>query len=245
MNIGFLNEFNIMEKIHNKRISELDMFWRKNMSLLFDNPNEDDYVKCRLVGGNCKTDFEVILNNTKRNLSVKYGESISLHTEHIDSFCEFLKIIGVSEETITTIRLYHFGDGTINGTGELRRNAKELQTILKNEIKKANKELNDEKVLKKIIYRSILKGRSPYHEEIDYLYYGNTKEGILISKEKLINCIISIPCHYLECIHFGPLVYQPSNRYLYSKTKEDYKRYYSQIKWQSINNDLNSFVNKT
>ena len=54
-------------------------------------------------------------------------------------------------------------------------------------LKKANIELNKNDVIRKIIYRAILKGRSPYHEEIDYLYHGSTKEGKLISKEQLLN----------------------------------------------------------
>mgnify|MGYP003295340270 CR=1 FL=1 len=28
--------------------------------------NEEDLIRCRLVGGNCKTDFEIIINDKKR-----------------------------------------------------------------------------------------------------------------------------------------------------------------------------------
>ena len=244
MNIGFMNEYNIMNKLHNKRFNELDDFWKKHILTMFENVNEEDLIRCRLVGGNCKTNFEIIINDKKKNISVKYGDNVSIHSEHIDSFLEFLKIIGISDSTLNTIRLYHYGDGTLKGTGDIRKNAKELQEIYKDEIKKTNIELNKNDVIGKIIYRAILKGRSPYHEEIDYLYHGSTKEGKLISKEQLLNEIKN-KSMYLECIHFGPFTYQPLSRFLYSKSKDEYKRHYIQLKWHTIDMDTNNIVKKT
>ena len=244
MNIGFMNEYNIMNKLHNKRFCELDDFWKKNIVTMFNKVEDEDLIKCRLVGGNCKTDFEIIIKDKKKNLSVKRGENVSIHSEHIDSFLEFLKIIDVSDSTLKTIRLYHYGDGTLKGNGSNRKNAKELQEFYKEEIKEANIELNQNEIIKKVIYRAILKGRSPYHEEIDYLYHGNTIEGKLVSKEQLLNEIKN-KCMYLECIHFGPFIYQPLSRFLYSKSKDDYKRHYIQLKWHTIDNDTKNIVNKT
>ena len=175
-----------MNKLHNKIFIELDDFWKKNITIMFNKVNDEDVIKCRLVGGNCKTDFEIIINDEKKNISVKYGENVSIHSEQIDSFLEFLKIIGISDNTLKTIILYHYGDGTLKGNGVNRKNTKELQELYKEEIFKANEELNKDDIIRKVIYRAILKGRSPYHEEIDYLYHGSTKEGIFISKVQLL-----------------------------------------------------------
>ena len=66
----------------------------------------------------------------------------------------------------------------------------------------------------------------------------------LVSKEQLLNEIKN-KCMYLECIHFGPFIYQPLSRFLYSKSKDDYKRHYIQLKWHTIDNDTKNIVNKT
>lgn len=114
--------------------------------------------------------------------------------------------------------------------------------MYKNEINIINEEFNKNNIIEKKVYRCIIKGRSPYHQEIDYLYYGDEKDGQILSKKELITYI---PRIFIDTtsIHFRPLMYQVENRNVNTPSLNGYKKDYIQVKWRTIEKDITSIVN--
>jgi len=242
MNIGYLNENKIIWQLNKKRFKELTQHWQNIISKMFNSVNDDTFIKCRLIGRDCKTDIEVIIEDEKKNISIKSGSGVSVHYEHIESFLDFLKILNISKDSLDFLKKFQYGIVDQNNLKKNIISTKELKKEYKNEIDIINKEFEDDNVIEKIIYRCIIKGRSPYHQEIDYLYYGNEKNGYILSKEELIKYLPRI-CINTNSIHFGPLIYQAANRNVSESSFNSYKKDYIQIKWRTIEKDILSILN--
>jgi hypothetical protein len=52
---------------------------------------------------------------------MKSGKAAIVHNEIISNFTSFLRSKGISERTIETIHLFHYGDGTTDGSSENER----------------------------------------------------------------------------------------------------------------------------
>ena len=85
--------------------------------------------------------------------------------------------------------------------------------------------LDNEKIIKKIIYRTVIKGANMKRTGLTYLYYGNVEKGFLLSKEDIYSLVLAYREHK-SSIHFGGLNYQPCGR---KRTTIDYR--YVRIKW--------------
>lgn len=237
-NTGFINENNIVDVLHNKTISELPEFWKKQLIRIFDVKNCNSIVCARVVGKNCKTDIEIKVNNKTIKVSIKTGEHNSIHHENVYDFIEFLRSIGVSARTVKIILFYHFGDGTLNGTGTHRMDVSEIKVKYSKYIKEANEEINQIHIIEKVFYRCLIKGANKYHQEIDYLYYGNDEFGYFVSVQELLNFALNHRYMFLSGLHFGPLNYQPYKRKLRNQIYNHKDRYFTQIKWIGLLSDI-------
>lgn len=176
--------------------------------------------------GRAKPDIYLECRHTKVKISIKSGHNPSIHQENFFDFIKFLKRIGISSRTIKIISFYHFGK-----IKKLSNNGKPFtkDEMIKNYgkyLKQANEEINKKKIIEEIIYRTIIKGAKIDREEIDYLYYGSSEKGFLLSIEDIYSLVIKDKKEDILQLHFGGLIYQPSGR------REDrVDRYYSRIKW--------------
>ncbi len=75
--------------------------------------------------------------NQFANPSVKSGAGNSVHQENIHEFVGFLKGLGVAEPAIVEVYRFHWGDGTLDGTGrvEQRINAREIRSKFPNTVR--------------------------------------------------------------------------------------------------------------
>ena len=121
MNDGMLKEAEVIYALNNKRIENLSNNMREVMRSLFGVLDDEYYVKCYKVDNSYKTDFVIEYDNRKRYVSMKSGHVVSLHCEILQNFIAYLKNEGISQRTLDTICLFHYGDGTIDGSRREKR----------------------------------------------------------------------------------------------------------------------------
>lgn len=250
MERGKINEENIINVYNNKKYRDLTQFQKNIIKELFKNVKDDDLITSDICNRFSKPDIYFEINNERKNISIKSGRSDSMHFESLKSFILFLRGLGVSKETQKTIILFHFGDGTLDGTGANRLNFEKIIAEYSEHIRKANNEINSPLIVLEALNRFVFNGIEARKVYTDYIYFGDEDYGVLCSKEKLINFVLSKKYYHIKTLHFGPLTVQPYLRDVERKSRNTYKRYIVQIKWHyllsdmqrinSINDDINN-----
>lgn len=235
MNKGFENENNFICALNGKQVKDVPIHLKEQLKELF-NCDDNANLICKKYNGHYKPDVYLKCNDKTIKISIKSGNSISVHEEIFDQFIDFLYSIGISNRTIKIIKFYHYGDGTINGSGNELLDLKYLQLKYSIFIKQANYELNESINYNKIIDRILFSGRFNKNHSIDYLYYGTNKIGFFVSKEKILEYLLKQKSMYLNCLHIGPFTYQPASR-------KKPKVRYCQFKWKSLLSDISNMIN--
>ena len=114
VNHGYRKEDEMKTFLNNKVVSTLSPNLREFVINLFGVVDPNKVVYCEDGVDFTKPDFVLSYLNKKRYVSMKSGRADICHTEMANTFIPFLRSIGVSEETLRTILLHHYGDGTVN-----------------------------------------------------------------------------------------------------------------------------------
>ena len=237
-NNGLQNEKDIIDVLDGKTYKELPEFWKRRMKQLYRDIEEDDKIECFKCVYNQKADIAIIVKDKKFNISIKSGFFVSVHNERISSFAGFLRSLGIREELITTLKLYHYGDDTIDGSGTVHYSVEEIKLKYKKEIDEFNKEVNKKEILRKIVMCFLCKG-TPYQGGCaSHLYSGTYIFGSLIDMKTMVDYICEAYSHQANAIYFGPFIYTPAYRGLENFDETNVKRYYISIKWPSLNRDM-------
>ena len=152
-NDGLENELNIVQELNGKLFKELSPFWQARMRQLYRIIQDEDKIECYKSYHDQKADISIRVGIKKWSISIKSGNYVSVHMERISSFTGFLRSLGLAEEHIETLKLFHYGDGTIDGTGNVRKSSSELKIELRDRIMAFNEEVNKREVLRHIILR--------------------------------------------------------------------------------------------
>ena len=175
---------------------------------------------------------------------MKSGAAVIVHNEIIDNFISYLREEGISEETIETILLFHYGDGSTDGSGEIRKNTSELMYVMKDRIKKANGELNwNMELIVKTVKRLMFYGASSDYIPADALYFGDKDYGVVVTMKQVIRHLQKRGFDFYDNLHIGPLLIRPDARYV---TKEIVsQRKYNRIVayWPNLQADV-IFISK-
>ena len=123
-NNGFRIETDIQKRIDGKGFSEID-FSMRNVLVSIDASirENDEFTALKKEGQGLakKTDLFVFRNGRNfSNLSIKSGTGNSVHQENIFKFVEFLSTLNVNQHQIDSLLFFHWGDGTLDGTGDIR-----------------------------------------------------------------------------------------------------------------------------
>lgn len=213
--IGVAVEEKLVHQINDKKYSELNANLQHFISLLFPFLDKDKKIKCYKTEDFIKPDICISQEEDRRFISVKFGSSETLHTENIISFVNFLKDNGIDDYTIETYLLYHYGDGTTNGTGENRMSSVETRFRMDERIRRMNQVLNSSKAfVKAFADRVMWKGVNPQAEQAEYLYHGDEDFGLFITRKQMLRHIDTKTWDYMDsCVHVGPFVLRPKARY--------------------------------
>ena len=93
-------------------------------------------------------------------------------------------------------------------------------------------------IIENVFERFVTKGVKESYQKIDYVYYGDTEFGYLVTPDELLQYALRHRCMFLSGLHFGPLNYQPYKRLLNSQKGAEKDRYLVQIKWIGLLSDI-------
>ncbi len=242
---GYDNEFSFVIELNNKTIKELTPLFRDLIETIFPDEDENSIIKCWLNHYKQKSDILIKINNKIKGVSIKKGIRNSVHVEPISEFISFLISNNVSRDTVIEYLKFHYADGTTNGKGVKRMSIEEYKIENQNKIDQINSEINNKELIEKAVDRFILKGNNSAFD-ISALIYGEVNDFLFITKDDIMNLILSKKNIYSSTIHFSVLTVQPKNRCLNYNPTYEKDRFCVQIKWYSIFDNIieNMSLNK-
>ena len=238
INQGFEHEYALVRATNEKKVKDLNPFLQDTIRTIFKEIKDEDIIYSKLCNRFAKPDISIKINDNIKYLSIKSGRTNSAHFEKIREFIVFLESLDISKETIETILLFHYGDGTIDGSGEKRMLFDELFPIMHQRIQKANQELNTKELTEIFLDRFVFDGVKKSYLSVDYIYYGDINYGVVCSKYDIKRFVLNRNYNHIRTLHFGPLTFQPFLRDIDFKSHNPQKREYMQIKWHYILSDL-------
>ena len=240
---GFDNEFLFVKALNNHKICELNPLLAEVLYDLFPREDDSSIIKCWLNHYRQKSDIMIKVNGKIKGISIKMGMKNSVHLEHINCFVRFLTENKVDKDIINMYLMYHYADGTTNGTGITRLSVNEYKKKNSNEIKKINKVFNDTLLLKKAIKRFVSQGNNSNYS-ISGIIWGVVDDFLWINTDDIINLILSNKNEESSAVHFGPLICQPKTRCLNYNQKYEDDRHYVQIKWYTLFDNILDNMNR-
>ena len=245
MNNGRQKEDQIMYSLTKNKFSELSEPMKELVTTLFGVIDPDKPVKAEYTIDSIKPDFVIKHNDKEKYVSMKSGASVQVHTEPINFFIEFLREQEVSEETIKTILLHHYGDGTIDGTGKTRYSLNELRYRLSDRIDAANIELNkDSDLLAKFAERVLFKGFRDDVPMADAIFHGDYLGGTVATRKQIMKFMRSRKWDYFDNLHIGPFFIKPHARYIGTEIKSEFSRLRVDVWWPRMLYDLDYIARK-
>ena len=234
---GYNNEYNFVKLLNNKKVKELDPYSREMMYKLFYDVDSEDIIKCWKNHLLQKGDIFVKVRNRVATISIKMGAKNSLHVEHVHFFVEFLKENKIPLKIIRNYLEYHYGDGTLSGTGSYRISAQDYKVDNQYKIDEINKYISNEDFVIKAIDRFILKGNNCDYR-VTGLIYGTPENYMFLTSNQIIKLLLDNKDQYSTGVHISSLFIQPQARNLVYNPKFEKERHKIQVKWFNIFDDL-------
>ena len=232
IDIGIYKEEEMALLFNGKKYEELSNNSKTIIRNMFGHIRNDSIIECKRVDGFMKPDLVFTINGESHYLSMKSGSNGIVHQENIFNLCDHLKTIGISKYTIDTILLFHFGDGTLDGTGKKRYPYKDVVHSLRKRIDYANKELNsNRRFVLHMVNRFIFKGTKDDNIQAEYVYHGDDEYGIIASRKQILMHTKMHKYEYLDNLHIGPLIMHPHARYVNGPIKSQKKRNTIEMHW--------------
>lgn len=237
---GFDNEVLIMNAINNKKYSELNKNLKNMVEYIYSEEIKlDSIFHVYKKGGVQKTDLVIEMENKSFNISIKKGTGNSIHQENVEEFIDFLnQKYNISNDLANNIRLFIWGDGTLDGSGLVsdRINARQFKLMYPNETNLIREFFHNHK--KDLIERFLIKGAKS-DSDPDFMYYGTPEKGVIVKAVDALNWLSDDKNEKITApIPVGRLTFQAWNRNINGGDKSENKRGVIQLKWSSVGSDL-------
>lgn len=239
INDGFLKEDEIVFYLDNRKVKDLSNNLKQLLRALFGIVDDEEIVKCEKTIDFIKPDIVITYKGVKKYVSIKTGRSEIFHQEIVENFVSYLKEKGISDKTIETFLLYHYGDGTVDGSADERIEYNELRLLLNTRIKHANFELNINKAfIQEVIDRCLFVGTLENAIPADAIYEGDYQFGKIVTRDQIKKYIDKKYWGWLNNLHIGPLQFRPHARYYNTEIKSEKKRHELICYWCHFSADL-------
>ena len=226
-----------------KYLNELDKNSQKFLRELFDEINSDEAIKSWKNKCNQKADVFVKYKNYVRSISLKCGNSNSMHQESIEDFKMYLEGLKIPYKIINYYTSYHYGYkrddlGNVDFTKSL--SSEEYKRYYQGEIDAFNKEVNKTKLIIGMIDRFIVRGRNSNYD-IDALVCGTPDDYTWIMKYDIYDLILSNKRLDFTSPHIACLTIGPKKRNLDRTSLNAKDRYVVCIRWNFIKESIINF----
>ena len=245
-NYGIQNEYDFVELFNNKYLYELDDNSQKFLKELFrDVIDNDEQIKSWKNRMHQKTDIFIKYKNYIKNISLKCGNSNSMHGESIEDFKRYLEKLSIPYNVINNYVSYHYGyarkeDGEIDFSKSL--SSEEYKSIHQKELDIFNDSINKTRIIVDMIDRFIVRGRNSDYD-IDVLVYGTVNDYVWIMKYDLYDLILSKRCLDYTSPHIACMTIGPKKRNINHDSKNAKDRYIVCIRWNFIRESIIEFKN--
>ena len=190
-----------------------------------------------------KADIFIKYKNNVKGISLKCGNSNSMHHEQIQEFKRYLEKLRIPYDTIDKYVSYHYGyakdkEGKINFSQSL--SSEEYKKIYQSEIDIFNNYINKTRIIVDMIDRFIVRGRNSDYD-IDALVCGTTNHYVWIMKHDIYDLILSKRCLDYTSPHITCMTIGPKKRNLNHDSKYAKERYIVCIRWNFIKESIINF----
>ncbi len=242
---GFANEKAIISYINNTiEFEKFNSNFKLFLTFLFNKKCDGKKFYATHGKKNGKTDVVVTMDGVSKNISVKTGSGNSVHQEPLNTFVSFLSACGASNEIIETLKYFHYGDGTIDGTGLKRYEASVYTKAHPSEMNQLVAFLNRKDVIEKIAKRVLITGEAVKDQDADVIFHGTISNAKWASAEEIINYLVNNKnTPKGSKVYSSNLTYQVWNRDLKWNPNTENRRHVSQFKWTAVLKDLTNITN--
>lgn len=245
-NKGIQNEYDFVLAFNGKCLKDLDCKSQIFLRELFnDEIDNDEPIKSWKNKVMQKADIFIKYKHIIKSISLKCGNSNSIHHESIEEFKLFLEKFKIPYKTINNYISYHYGymrdnDGKIDFSKNL--SSEEYKKYYQNEIDDFNNAINKTKIIVEMIDRFIIRGKNSEYD-IDALIYGTVDDYVWIMKDDIYDLILSKRCLEYTSPHIACLTIGPKKRNLNHDSKNAKERYIVCIRWNFIKESIIEFKN--
>lgn len=246
MNYGYQNEKDFVDLFNNKYLYELNQNSQKFLKDLFlDNIDEQEQIKSWKNHMVQKTDIFIKYKNHIKNISLKCGNSNSVHHEQLQEFKRYLGNMGIPYKIIDKYVDYQYGyikddNGKIDNSKRL--SSEEYKQIYQDEIDIFNNAINKTKIIIDMTDRFIIRGRNSDYD-IDALVCGTVNDYVWIKKYDLYDLILSKKGINFTSPHISCMTIGPKKRNLDGTSNNAKERYIVCVRWNFIKEDIINFKN--
>jgi hypothetical protein len=236
---GFTNEHQIVEHINRRLFSELNNDLQSLLTKLYDCNLMGQRFSAAIINGQMKPDIVVETGGIRRYISIKIGLNNSVHQESLDCFENFLINNSMPLNIIENLKRFHYGDGTLNGTGMNRYRSTQWIEMNGGEVNEINRMFNESDFLQIALDRFLFRGNVANSPTADAIYHGTYEGGFWATRSEILEHLIPNQSNNIQ-VHFSNLTYQVWNRNLNFNPNTENRRHTMQIKWSSLREDLHN-----
>lgn len=233
LNTGIKNEIEIVEHLDSHVISELnsnlknfvlDIFQSSNLF----NKNEIIYAE-RTNNKKFKPDMIVKCAEKNNHISIKKGSGNSIHQEPINGFIKYIQEdLHATKDVVDCLLFFHWGDGTLDGTGLVSSRMKARDIIKEYPEKIASIQnffnKNEDRLLERFLSTGV------HHlSHVDYLYHGNFQSA---DWHSIVEVYKNLKANPSNALSVGGLNFQTYGRSL--NGQDDVRRSDVQLKWGNM-----------
>lgn len=237
MNNGIQNEYDFVDLFNNKYLYQLDINSQHFLMELFENNiNSDEKIISWKNRDVQKTDIFIKFNNYVKNISLKCGNSNSMHHERLQEFKRYLEKLGIQYSVIDKYVSYHYGYmKDINGKTDFYKvlSSEEYKKLYQTDINIFNNAINKTKIIVDMIDRFIIRGNNSDYD-IDALVCGTVEDYVWVMKYDIYDLILKNRCLDFTSPHIACLTIGPKKRNLDGNSKNIKDRYIVCIRWNYI-----------
>lgn len=244
MNYGYENERDFVKLFNDKYFYELDansqIFLKELFGDIINNEEKIRSWKNKVVQ---KTDIFIKYKNHIKNISLKCGNSNSMHHEQIQEFKRYLEKLGIPYKVIDKYIGYHYGymkddEGRIDFSKSL--SSEEYKRIYQKEIDIFNERINKTRIIVDMVDRFIIRGRNSDYD-IDALVCGTIDNYVWIMKYDIYDLILSKRSLFFTSPHIACMTIGPKKRNLDGNSKNAKDRYLVCVRWNFIKESIIEF----
>lgn len=232
---GFTNAKEIVAGLDGCRVRNLRGSLLGLVNNLFTGAALTDVISCNLIKRG-KPDIQITIGDITKNISVFVGSGNSVHQEKFLEFLDFCRDklnMTLAEEQ--ALRFVYYGDGTLDGTGDVSKRLKDSRTIKQLYPEKASiAQFFFDQHRRELAKRFLVTGKYKDMPKADCVFHGNVQEGIAMSYDDILDYIVKYSGTRNGLLSVGPLSFQMWNRNLSGASDTEYKRESLQIKWASM-----------